>query len=145
MKLQLKKESNSLQPPMGTVRQHPQESGGSSNTVGDSSTDSIYDFSDELNESVHVHEFFSKEVIDDDIEGMIPDNEEGLRFSRASEASTVVNPEENRSSIFGMFSKIFTGNKANNKVRITSMATNGKTILLGYSNSKLGVYDLFFK
>ena len=41
-----------------------------SNTIGDSSTESFYDFSDELNESAHVHEYFIKETIDNDIVGI---------------------------------------------------------------------------
>ena len=41
-----------------------------SNTVGDSSTESFYDFSDELNESAHVHEYFIKETVDNNVVGV---------------------------------------------------------------------------
>jgi hypothetical protein len=36
-------------------------------TFGDSSTESLYDFSDELNESVHYHNFFNKEQLEEDL------------------------------------------------------------------------------
>lgn len=42
----------------------------------------------------------------------------------------------------GFFSKIFTGKNDEDKIYVTSIATNGKTIILGYSNGTCQEYDL---
>lgn len=42
----------------------------------------------------------------------------------------------------GFISKIFSGAKKANTISVTSMATNGKTIILGYSNGTWAIYDL---
>ena len=44
-----------------------------------------------------------------------------------------------------MFSSMFIGNKEGNRRKVTAMTTNSKTILLGFSDSSLSVYDLNMK
>ena len=129
------------------------ESYGSSNTIGGSSTESI--ISDELNESAHYHEFFYKDVIDDDIlirSGSGNDHNDQLNMDqdalRRSETSSSIDQQEDKSSIFGMFSGIFSGGRANNRRnnhQITAMTSNSKTILFGFSDGTAMVYDLLLK
>ena len=54
----------------------------------------------------------------------------------------IENQQEEQKSIFRMFSRMFTGNREGNRKKVTAMVTNSKTILFGYSDSSLSVYDL---
>lgn len=49
---------------------------------------------------------------------------------------------QNAGLFSGIFTKLFTGSKKDNEISVTAIATNGKTIILGYSNGTCAVYDL---
>ena len=57
----------------------------------DSSTESQYDFSDEPNESVHFHHFFSKDLIDDELP--LPDSTGRIRKSRPAEEDSKIDEQ----------------------------------------------------
>ena len=58
----------------------------------DSSNESLYDFSDELNESVHHHNFFSKNTLEDELQ--VPDSNGKFRRPRTFDEDSKVDDQK---------------------------------------------------
>ena len=60
-------------------------------------------------------------------------------FSKDNEETKV---EGTQKGYFSFFSNIFKDNNSENEISVTAIATNGKSVILGYSNGTCGVYVL---
>ncbi|CAI2373412.1 unnamed protein product [Moneuplotes crassus] len=115
--------------------------------IEDSSTESQHDFSDELNESTYYHSFFNREDLEKDLDVGVEDRrgvegegrgrEEEKREDQVDERKA----ETGRGYFSGFFSKIWSNNEED-EIEITSLASNGKTILFGYSDGTCREYSI---